>query len=384
MPRWSPESSGACDERTRAALGYLPAPGSIRPTDGGGGLAITRLSDLVRRSPGEGEGDKKAAPISFARMDALLGPSAQLPAEPPPRAEAAARQEDLSYHLAQHETAKVLEAAGRGEAGSVVGLRRAVAGMVEGLAASDDLLVLAQAAGDTHLDLPRHMVNVAIFSMKIGQGIGYREDELPWLALAGCLHDVGMVTVPRRVLEKPEALTPDDMAVIQQHPEQGFRLLQTLGPEFEWLANVALQHHEREDGSGYPRGLAGDQIHEYAKIVGLADVYEALCHHRPYRPMSAPMDVVRGLISGERRRFPDRILKGFIRGLSAFPVGSQVRLNSMEVGRVVATNPALPLRPVVEILQGSEEGGSTPSRRVDLATNTLLYIVGSHPGKVAA
>ena len=317
-------------------------------------------------------------------MDSLLGPPAQPAAEPPPRMEAVGRSEDLHYQLAQQEVTRILEAAGRAEACTVGTLRRVVAGMVQSLATGDDLLAQAQEGGDPHLNLARHMVNVAIFSLKIGQGAGCRDDELPWLGLAACLHDVGMVTVPRRILDKPGALSPDEMALVRQHPEKGFRILQTLGPEFEWLANVALQEHEREDGSGYPRGLVGDQSHEYAKIVGLADMYEALSHNRPYRQMSSPVDVVKELISGQRRRFPDRILKGFIRGLSAFPVGSVVRLNSKEVGRVVATNPTLPLRPVVEVLQGSKGERLDPPRRLDLATNTLLFITGSYSGKVAA
>lgn len=298
--------------------------------------------------------------------------------------EAIDRSEDLYYQLAQQEVTRILEAASRAEACTVGTLRRVMAGMVQALATSDALLLQAQEAGDPRVDLARHMVNVAVFALKIGQGAGCRDDELPWLGLAACLHDVGMVIVPRRILEKPEALSPDEMALVRQHPEKGFRILQTLGPEFEWLANVALQEHEREDGSGYPQGLAGDQIHEYAKIVGLADVYEALSHARPYRQMSSPVDVVKELISSQRRRFPDRILKGFIRGLSAFPVGSVVRLNSMEVGRVVATNPTLPLRPVVEVLQGSKGERLDPPRRLDLATNTLLFITGSYSGKVAA
>jgi hypothetical protein len=100
--------------------------------------------------------------------------------------------------------------------------------------------------------------------------------------------------------------------------------------------------------------------------------------------MSAPMDVVKGLISIERRQFPDRLLKGFLRGLSAFPVGSLVRLNSKEAGRIVATNPALPLRPIVEVFQGPKGERLDLPRRVDLATNALLYITGSYSGTVTA
>lgn len=349
-----------------------------------GGLVIAELSDLVQRSGGESQENNKESPPSSAPVNSEPGPVAPPVADRPPRGEADDRPQHLPYQLARQELARILEAVGLGETYTVAPLGMVVGDMAQALTRGDDLLAQAQEPGDPQLDLARHMVNVAIFAMKIGQGVGCSDDELPWLGLAACLHDVGMVTVPRPILEKLGPLTPKEMVMVRQHPENGFRILQKLGPEFEGLANVGLQEHEREDGSGYPRGLAGDQIQENAKIVGLADVYEALSHHRPYRPMSSPVDVVKKLITAERRLFSARILKGFIRGLSAFPIGSVVCLNSMEVGRIVATNPALPLRPVIEILQGPKGERPERPRRLDLAINTLLYITGSYSGKVAA
>jgi HD-GYP domain-containing protein (c-di-GMP phosphodiesterase class II) len=218
------------------------------------------------------------------------------------------------------------------------------------------------------------MVNVAILAVKIGQGIGYGEEDLQRLALVSCLHDVGMLIVPQNILEKPGRLDPDEVALIRQHPEKGFQMLQTLGPALDWVATVALHEHEREDGSGYPQGLKGDEIHEYAKIVGLADLYEALTHSRPYQKTRISFDAVKEIMSVDRSRFPNRILRGLIQGLSTFPVGSLVRLNSKEIARVVATNPTFPLRPVVEILKDSRGEWLPSPRRVDLAQNSLLYI----------
>jgi HD-GYP domain-containing protein (c-di-GMP phosphodiesterase class II) len=253
-------------------------------------------------------------------------------------------------------------------------LDAAVTALVESLAREDTLLVHALAGGGTHLDLPIQMVNVAILAVKIGQGVGYEQEDLRRLALAASVHDVGMVIVPRTILEKPGPLAADEVALIRQHPETGFRMLKTLGPAYEWLATVALHEHEREDGSGYPQGLQGDQIHEYAKIIGLADLYEALTHTRPYQKTRVSFDAVKEIMSADRNKFPNRILRGLIQGLSTFPVGSLVRLNSKEIARVVATNPAYPLRPVVEILK-DPRGERLPSpRRVDLAQNSLLYI----------
>jgi HD-GYP domain-containing protein (c-di-GMP phosphodiesterase class II) len=248
--------------------------------------------------------------------------------------------------------------------------------MVKGLITGDELLVHALNGNETGVDLARHMVNTSILAVKIAQGAGCRVEELPWVGLAACLHDVGMVIVPRRILEKPDGLAAEEIALVRRHPEKGFRILQSLGSEFEWLANVALQEHEREDGSGYPRELKGENIHEYAKVVGLADTYEALTHFRPYRSARPAFDASRDLLTTGRTKFPNHLLRGLIHGLSTFPVGTYVRLNNSEAARVVATNPSFPLRPVVEVVFGSKGERLDPSRRLDLSTNTLLYITG--------
>ena len=281
------------------------------------------------------------------------------------------------YQTARQEVARIVAAVSSGKPCELGPLQTAVGGLLESLAGGDELLALVLEGGETHLDLPAHLVNVAILAIKIGQGIGYGEEDLQRLALAACLHDVGMTSVPRRILEKPGTLAPEELALIRQHPEQGFRMLQALGPEFEWVAIVARHHHEREDGSGYPQGLKGDQIHEYAKIVGVADAYEALTHARPYQKMRVPIDAVKEIVTTNRHMFPTPILKGLIQGLSTFPVGSLVRLNSKEIVRVVATNPAFPMRPVVEIIAGPKGERLASPRRVDLAQNSLVYITDS-------
>jgi HD-GYP domain-containing protein (c-di-GMP phosphodiesterase class II) len=276
--------------------------------------------------------------------------------------------------VAQQEVARILEATRAGTALSVGALQRTADGLARTVSGNDELLLQAMEGQDTHIDLARHMVHVAIYAVKIGQGAGCGTDELPWLALGALLHDIGMLAVPRGILDRPGPLAPDERAVIHRHPEAGFRVLQSLGPEFEWVANVALQEHEREDGSGYPKALRGEAIHDYAKVVGLADTYEALTHARPYRERRTPSDAVRELITGERHRFPDRVLKGLIRGLSTSPVGSLVRLNTNELARVIATNAAFPLRPVVDVITGPKGEPVEAPRRVDLAAHTLLYI----------
>ncbi len=308
-----------------------------------------------------------------------------IPKPAPPAREISAPQTDsLYYDIGVQEVTRLSQAAADGAALRIANLQRIMAALVKELLMGDGLLLKALEPGESQIDRPRHMVNCAVFAVKIGQGMGAREEEFPWLALAGSLHDIGMVITPARILNKPSALTDEERALVRMHPEKGFRLLQGLGPEYEWLGNVVLQHHEREDGSGYPRGLKGEEIHEFAKIIGLADTYEALTHPRPYRPQPRyPLEVIKEIIGTERQRFPGQLLKGFIRGLSTFPAGSWVRLNTGETAQVVGTNPAFPLRPVVEILADAKGGRSDKPRRVDLSTNTLLYITESNQGSRA-
>jgi len=309
--------------------------------------------------------------MAFAPMGAIAG-------EPPrpdePGAPVAQPPEASCYQAAEQEVSRLLEAAEAGAGLSLGELPHAAARLAAAVATADDLLLQAMESDAVLVDLSRHMVNVAVFAVKIAQGAGYGEADLPRLALAACLHDVGMVAVPRGLLDKPGALTAEETAVVRRHPQTGFRLLEPLGPDLAWLAAVALHEHEREDGSGYPAGLPAEAIHDYAKIVALADIYEAMTHTRPYRARQVASDAVKELIGAERRRFPDRILKGLIRGLSTAPVGSLVRLNSNEIARVVATNPTFPLRPVVEVITGAAGEPLAGPRRIDLSANTLLYI----------
>jgi HD-GYP domain-containing protein (c-di-GMP phosphodiesterase class II) len=257
--------------------------------------------------------------------------------------------------------------------------------MVRLLAEGDHLHVRALDYRKSRNDLIAHMINVAIFAVKIAKGMGLKEGILCRAALGGYVHDVGMIQFAPDRFDNFKSLTPKEIEALKRHPVEGHRILSALGPEYAWLADVAHQEHEREDGTGYPRGLRGDQISEIAKIVGLADIYESLTHPRPYRnrmvPMTLPHEAVKEILQAERQRFGERYLKGLIVGLSAFPVGTVVRLNNGSIGRVVATGKALPLRPTVEVLRLGTGEEVTPPRMTDLAKHPLLYITEASPAE---
>ncbi|MCI0372593.1 MAG: HD domain-containing protein [candidate division NC10 bacterium] len=224
--------------------------------------------------------------------------------------------------------------------------------------------------------LATHCVHAAVFAVRIAAGMSLPRTEQAKVALAALVHDVGMVRFPPDFAQVERSFTAREREELKRHPDESYKILSTLGPAYTWLADVAHQEHERDDGSGYPRGLSGDQIVEMARIVALADIYESLTHPRAHRKEAIPFDAVRQILATERRGFSERVLKGLITGLSLFPVGSLVRLNTREVARVVGSNPAFPLRPVVEVLFDAA-GERVTGRRIDLAKSSLQYIADS-------
>ncbi len=128
-----------------------------------------------------------------------------------------------------------------------------------------------------------HQERVACLARAISQTLGLPEDEVSGIYYASLVHDIGKISIPGEILSKPGKLSSAEFALIRVHPEAGYDIVRSI--DFPWPVNdIVMQHHERLDGSGYPRGLAGDQISYGAMIVAVADVVEAMSSHRPYRP----------------------------------------------------------------------------------------------------
>jgi HD-GYP domain-containing protein (c-di-GMP phosphodiesterase class II) len=152
-------------------------------------------------------------------------------------------------------------------------------------------------------------------------------------------------------------------------------MLSKLGAQYAWLAQVAWQEHERWNGQGYPRGLKGDQIHEYARIIGIVDIFDALISPRPYRQRRLPHEAIRELLIAEKATFSGQIIKALIQQFSLFPLGTMVRLNTGEIGAVTQLNAHYPLRPVVTINHGADGSAMVSPKAIDLGTTTLVHIV---------
>jgi HD-GYP domain-containing protein (c-di-GMP phosphodiesterase class II) len=192
-------------------------------------------------------------------------------------------------------------------------------------------------------------LHVAVLGAKIGMGLQYSQDELERLVLAGLLHDTGMWTLPISLVEKREALSEEERDILRTHPERGRRILASQGGIFEWASTISAQEHERWDGSGYPCRLKAKQIAEPAQIIGMVDTLDAMITMRPYRKRLTPHQGVRELLLHTKAMFSLRVLKGLGDQITLYPIGTNVRLNTGEIGTVTRVNPRYPLRPRVAI-----------------------------------
>ncbi|HEX8751392.1 MAG TPA: HD domain-containing phosphohydrolase, partial [Nitrospira sp.] len=279
------------------------------------------------------------------------------------------RTTDL-YRRAEEHLTSVASAIQRQDCIDLVGLSALATEIADSVRHNDQLVVQAL-AGPGGSTLVTNLINVSILATKVGVGLGYYGEELRRLSLSGLVHDIGLFAVPPSVVTKSGRLSREERTLIEQHPELGYQVIRKLGQEWDWLAQVVRQAHERWNGQGYPNRLKGRDIHELAQIIGAVDVFDALVTPRPYRRRFFPHEAVRELVVVERLAFPREIIKALVEQLSAYPPGTLVRLTTGEVGTVVGTNPRFPLRPIVEV----ETGSGQASREVDLSLSPLVAII---------
>ncbi len=219
-----------------------------------------------------------------------------------------------------------------------------------------------------------HSLNVAVYTLGLAVRLGYNERQLLEIGIGALLHDVGKMAIPTEILNKPGQLTKEEFEIIKTHPQIGYDMLRTM-PNISLLtAHCALQHHERMNGSGYPHGLKGDEIHEYAQIIGIADVFDAVTSHRSYRKPMLPHEGLDLLYAGVGTLYDLNYIKAFNQTVAVYPIGLTVTLNDGRVGIVVKQNNNLSTHPVVRIITQNGIDLDEPYD-LDLEQNTNVTIV---------
>lgn len=182
-----------------------------------------------------------------------------------------------------------------------------------------------------------HSINVSLLATMIGKKLGFNEEEQRILAVGGLLHDVGKLKVPEEIIKKAGKLNEEEYDAVKNHPGEGYKLLKSKGLEEDILLCV-LQHHEKCDGSGYPYGIGRDEINKYAKVIAIADVYDALTSNRVYRNALCPFIAAEIFEEESYEKYEVEYLLPFLHYIVEVYVGMDVILSNGEKGRVVMIN----------------------------------------------
>ncbi len=223
----------------------------------------------------------------------------------------------------------------------------------------------------------QHSVNVAILSLLVGKHLSLSRLQLRKLGLGAILHDLGKVRLPEDLLLKKRQLEEEEKKLVRMHPVWSKEMIQK-DPGYDFLASIiALQHHERLNGSGYPYGLSGEEIHFLSRICACADVYDALTVDRPYRKRFSYAEALEYLMGNASRLFDLQVVTTMVRHIAPYPVGETVRLTTGEIAVVLRLNEGLPIRPVVRVIRDASGQLLEKPKDIDLMKELTVAIVGT-------
>ena len=209
-----------------------------------------------------------------------------------------------------------------------------------------------------------HSVNVALIANVLGRWMNFTERELDTLTLCGLLHDIGKLLIPPEIIKKPTALSDTENETLMSHPLRGYNILRAQKANIH-VQMSAMMHHERCDGTGYPLGIKGDQIDRFAKIIMVADVYEAMTAARVYRGPVCPFEVISIFESEGLAKYDTRTVMTFLEHVNQTYMNNNVRLSDKSEGVIIMMNRTSLSRPVIRV------GGD---RFIDLSKEHDLYI----------
>lgn len=237
--------------------------------------------------------------------------------------------------------------------------------MIQSVARNHDALVSLSKLRACDEYTYTHCINVAVIAVAFGQFLGLVPEKLKPLGLSGLFHDLGKARVPLDVLNKPGKLTDAEFEVIKAHPLRSYQMLkerQAVGPD---ILRGIVEHHEKHNGQGYPRGLSGDQISLFGRILALADIYDAITSRRVYKESISPSKSLKIMYGMRDQTFSTAMLVSFVKFLGVYPVGSLVRLSDGTCGVVCESNPYRAHEPVVKVAFDADLRAA-PIRKVDL------------------
>jgi HD-GYP domain-containing protein (c-di-GMP phosphodiesterase class II) len=252
----------------------------------------------------------------------------------------------------------------------------AVSSIIDGILENPDVQVSLNDIGATDEYTFSHSVSTTVYSLIIGNKLGYSRSMLEKLGTGAILHDMGKILLDNKIINKVGKLTEEEFEYIKTHTTRGYEALKKCVNLTELSRIISLYHHERMDGKGYPTGTPAAELHEFARIVAIADVYDALVSDRCYRRKWSSNQAVNYLVEHSETQFDLKLVSVLIKQIAIYPNGSMVRLSNQVVGIVREQNKNFPLRPFVRVIS-DENGDEISPYEVDLMKVLSVTIIES-------
>lgn len=254
-----------------------------------------------------------------------------------------------------------------GEDFDVYSVRGAIKDMVREVLSNEQAMMMMILLKQTNNRVADHSLNVSILALGFARYLGYSPKELEEIGVAAMLHDIGKSQLDMDLLEKNEKLNKSEITQLCLHTKRGYDLLMKKRDIPPLAIDVALNHHERLGGQGYPRGLKGDRINKKVRLVSIVDAFEAITSEQPHKPARSVVEAYKILMEGKGKRYDEKLVLKFIEWRGIYPPGTVVEMKNGEVGIVVSTNQKYKLKPRV-LLVLDEDKQPRRTRLVDLST----------------
>lgn len=337
------------------------------------GLVTTRqqIDDLIRRGVLTVRVDLARSKLAGIEQIIFPDPAASSIASQRPTGSANGEGRELKirrlYQEARELQGKFIRQLKAGEPIDITPLATVAEEMVDTMFTHGDAMLCLARIRAKDAYLMEHSMNVAILLANFGRYLALERSVLKELTLGGLLHDVGKIMTPDEVLNKPGKLTDEEFTVMRQHVVHSHDILSSTPGITATMLEVAANHHERLDGTGYPRHLKGDQLSLYTRISGIVDVYDAVTADRVYKQGMQPTQAFRILLKGADHHFDRLLVTKFIKCMGVYPVGTLVQLSNQRLAIVMQRNPQEPLKPVVKVIYHATQRHYLEVQWLDLA-----------------
>lgn len=270
----------------------------------------------------------------------------------------------------------IFDSVTRGSGLDVVKVKRSVEPMVESITRNPDACIWLARMKQADTYTYQHSIGCSIWAVALGRQLGLPKPDLRSLAIGGLLFDVGKLQVDKELIDSNRKLSDEEYQVVQNHVQLGLDAVKKSGLMNKDALEMIEYHHERHDGSGYPRGLKGDQIPIFARIAAIVDCYDAITSHRSYAKALPPSIAIKMLYEWRDVDFQAELVEEFIQAVGIYPAGTLVELSSGQVGVVLSEYRTRRLRPKVMILLDSNK-----KPVMDVQTINLLETTHTEDGK---